>query len=63
MRINGNVAVAQRIHLGALKVPCAPGLEQKKLTPPDEAQEGYSMAVKKGRRFIHRHQASALSAP
>jgi hypothetical protein len=63
MRINGNVAVTQRIYFGALKAACAPGFEQMKLTPPDEAQEGYSMAAKKGRRFIHCHQVSVLSEP
>jgi hypothetical protein len=61
MRINGNVAVAYRMHLGALKAPCAPRLEQPKLAPLDEAQERYSMAMKKGRHFIHGHQVSVLS--
>ncbi len=63
MRIHGNLAIAEGIHFGALKTPCAPGLEQMKMTPPDETQQGYSMTVKKGRRFIHRHQVSVPLRP
>ena len=63
MRIYGDVAVAKCVHFGAPKPHAMPVLDQSKLTAPDEAQEGDSMAVESGRRLIDRHHRVAVPAP
>lgn len=54
MRINGDVAICQRIHLGTLKAYFGALPHRMKLAALDKPQKCYAMAVEKRSRLVHR---------
>ncbi len=58
--IGGDLAIADGVQFGVLEHPSTAHLQQMKVVTFDEAEQGYSVVVKKSGRFIKCHQASIL---